>query len=75
MYGTSNTVNLILDLISNHPTMLCNVSPLRDKVIYMFQYNLTFNNHYSITSPCVGGLEHPSTPQEMSNPDNNIHFL
>ena len=75
MYGISNTVNLIPDLISYHPRMLCNVSPLRDKVIYMFQYNLIFNNHYSITIPCVGGLKHPSTPQETSSPDNNIQCL
>ena len=75
MYGTSNTVNLIPDLIPKHPTVLCNVSPLRDKVIYMFQYDLIFNNQYSVTIPCVGGFKHSSTPQETSSPYNNIQCL
>lgn len=73
MYGISDNVNVIPDLISNHPRMY-NVSPLRDNAIYMFQYNLIFKNHYSITIPCVGGLKHPSTPQ-MSIPDNNTQSL
>ena len=45
MYGISNALYLIPDLISDHPRMLCNVSPLRNKETHMFQYNLIFNNH------------------------------
>jgi hypothetical protein len=61
MFGISNIVNLIPDLLSDHSTMLYNASPFSDQLINMFQCNSFLNNHDLIIILRMGGLKHPFT--------------